>query len=194
MFKKRRYGMWEMNSGQKVAIGLMVLVGVTLMIMFSGRLSGLPSKQPDPPSQAKTTTPAPAPPQAKTDTPILSPTTLNTSADNQTINRKEVIAEARAFLREIKAMESEGRSIPQRIGAGHEDCMNKINGRWQRVQALRERIKRLPKTLQTYIGTAAAELINCYSCDSDSLSLCGQARDWIKEAEKDIAEYARGEN
>jgi hypothetical protein len=152
------------------------------MIMLGGRPSPSPSKQPDPPSQSKPDTPTPAPaPQ-------------NKPADNQTVNRQEVIAEAHAILREIKAMGSEGRGIPQRTGAGHEDCMNKINGRWQRAKALKQRVERLPKVLQTYLGTAANELINCVSCDSDALSLCALARDWIKEAENDIAQYARGEN
>jgi len=178
MLRNRMHGRWELNGSQKLALGLLVLVGVGLIIILSARPSSPFPEPSNPPSQAQATTPTPAPIPAPQDKP----------ADNQAVNRKEVVAEARAILRDIKAMESEGRNIPQRTGAGHEDCMNKINGRWQRVQALRERVKSLPKGLQIYLGAAASELINCYSCDSDSLSLCAQARDWIKEAEKDIAE------
>jgi hypothetical protein len=121
------------------------------------------------------------------------PTSQNKSTDNPAVNRKEVIAEARAILQDIKVMELEGRNIPRRTKAAHEDCMNKINGRWQRARAIKQRVEKLPKVLQIYLGVAANELINCLSCDSDALSLCAQARDWIKEAEKDIAEYERGE-
>jgi hypothetical protein len=120
--------------------------------------------------------------------------TAPTSPDKltDTVNRKEALAEARAILRDIKSIELEGRGIPRRTQAAQGDCLNKINARWQRIQALRERVKRLPKVLQIYLGVAASELINCVSCESDALSLCAQARDWIKEAENDIAEYEQG--
>jgi len=113
------------------------------------------------------------------------------ATENKMVNKKEMLAEAGAVLQDIKSMESEGRNILRGTQSAHDECMNKIKTRWQRVQTLRKTVERLPQALQLYLGPASAELINCVSCGSDAVSYCDQTKYWIKEAEKEITEYAR---
>ncbi len=104
------------------------------------------------------------------------------------------VAELRARLDEVKAIEQEARrmvALRQNWEIGTADCMEIMRRLKPRADAIRDEYKRMLSPAGIEIANAAINLIGCIHCIENAEDDCGLARQAIRNAERELKKEER---